>query len=204
MSDSLRTERTTVKRLAKRALYDRSTVEAIVDEAYICHVGFVVEGRPVVIPTAHVRHEKTLYIHGSAANRMLRTLAAGGEACVTITHLDGLVLARSAFHHSMNYRSVVLFGQARVVEGEEKEQALSLLVEKVEAGRSRLVREANAAELKQTLVLAVPINEASAKVRSGPPLDDEEDYKLDVWAGVIPLELEAGEPLRDAGPQQSS
>lgn len=197
MTDTLKSERTTVKRLAKRAVYDRNTVEAIVDEGYVCHIGFIVGEQPVVIPTAHVRDGETLYVHGSVANRMLRTLAAGGEACITVTHLDGLVLARSAFHHSMNYRSAVIFGRARVVEGAEKSRALDLLVEKMAEGRSGEVRTANEAEKKQTLVLAFPIAEASAKVRTGPPLDDEEDYALDVWAGVIPLELRAGEPLRD-------
>jgi uncharacterized protein len=199
MSDELRTERTTVKRLSKRGVYDRDTVNAILDEAYICHVGFVVDGQPMVIPTIHWRAGETLYIHGSAANRMLRTLRTDGvEACVTVTLLDGLVIARSAFHHSMNYRSAVILGHAREVsDPDEKLRALEGLVEHVLRGRSAEARSPNEQELKQTLVLALPIDEASAKVRSGGALDDEEDYALDIWAGVIPLSLTAGEPIAD-------
>lgn len=190
MSDTLQTERTTVRRLAKRGVYDRETIEAIVDEALICHVGFVVDGRPVVIPTIHTRVGDQLYIHGSAASRMLRTLKNGVEACVTVTLLDGLVLARSAFHHSMNYRSAVIFGLAReVTDHEEKLRVLDALVEHVCRGRSKDVRAPNESELRQTLVLALPLAEGSAKVRTGGPVDDEEDYSLPVWAGVLPLHL---------------
>ena len=197
---SLKTERTTVRRLPKRGVYDRQTIEAILDEAVICHVGFVADGQPVVIPTIHTRVGETLYFHGSAASRMLRTLKGGVPVCVTVTILDGLVLARSAFHHSMNYRSVVVFGNAREVsDADEKVRALDALVEHVVAGRSRDIRPPNANELKATLVLALPIDEASAKIRSGPPVDDEEDYAMPVWAGVLPLALTPGAPVPDEG-----
>jgi nitroimidazol reductase NimA-like FMN-containing flavoprotein (pyridoxamine 5'-phosphate oxidase superfamily) len=186
---TLQTDRTTVRRLGKRGNYDAETIKSIIDEALICHVGFVVDGAPVVIPTIHTRVGDTLYLHGSAASRMLRSLKQGVEACVTITLLDGLVLARSAFHHSMNYRSVVVFGTAREVDGEEKLRALGALVEHVCRGRSADARPPNDVELRQTLVLALPIAEASAKIRTGPPIDDEEDYALDVWAGVIPMRV---------------
>ncbi|HEY0141945.1 MAG TPA: pyridoxamine 5'-phosphate oxidase family protein [Thermoanaerobaculia bacterium] len=192
------TPRTTVKRLPKRAHYDRGLIHSILDEALIAHVGFIVEGAPVVIPTIHWRHEETLYLHGSAASRMLRSLRDGVEACVTVTLLDALVLARSAFHHSMNYRSVVIFGTARAVTDDaEKRLALDSLVEHVVRGRSAEVRPANAIEMKATLVLALPIEEASAKVRTGGAVDDEEDYALPVWAGVVPARLTFGDPIRD-------
>jgi nitroimidazol reductase NimA-like FMN-containing flavoprotein (pyridoxamine 5'-phosphate oxidase superfamily) len=193
------TERTRVRRLAKRGQYELETIHAILDEALICHVGFVVDGLPVVIPTIQWREGDTLYVHGSAASRMLRSLRDGVDACVTVTLLDGLVLARSAFHHSMNYRSVVVFGKAREVTGDEKLRALESLVEHVVRGRSREVRGPSEAELRQTLVLALPIEEASAKVRTGPPLDEEEDYALPVWAGVLPLRLTPGVPVPDEG-----
>jgi len=194
----LQTERATVRRLAARGAYDRQTIHAIVDEALLCHVGFVVDGQPVVIPTIHWREEETLYFHGSAASRMLRSLRDGVDACVTITLLDGLVLARSAFHHSMNYRSVVIFGKAREVTDEtEKRRALDRLVEHVVRGRGAEVRAPNEKEMRQTLVLALPLAEASAKIRTGPPLDDEEDQALPVWAGVIPLQLTPQSPLAD-------
>jgi len=192
------TDRTKLKRLAKRGHFDRETVYAILDEGFICHVGFAVDGKPVVIPTGYARVEDKLYIHGSQASRMLRTLAGGVEACVTVTLLDGLVLARSAFHHSMNYRSVVVFGRATLVEDpEEKMAALFALSEHIIRGRWNDVREPTNVEMKLTTVLALPLEEASAKVRTGPPLDDEEDYSLRVWAGVIPLKLTAGEPVAD-------
>ncbi len=192
MTVTLQTPRTTVKRLPKRGAYDRATVEAIVDEALICHVGFVVDGQPVVIPTIHWRSGDELYFHGSTASRMLRSLKNGVEVCVTITLLDGLVMARSAFHHSMNYRSVVVMGMTReVTDPAERLAALDALVEHVCAGRSKDVRPPNDRELLQTLVLALPITEASAKIRTGGPVDDEEDYALTHWAGVIPLRLTA-------------
>ena len=193
------TDRTRVRRLAERGKYETETIHAILDEALICHVGFVVDGRPVVIPTIHWREGNTLYFHGSAASRMLRSLKNGVDACVTVTLLDGLVLARSAFHHSMNYRSVVVFGTAREVGEDEKIVALESLVEHVVRGRSKEVRAPNLKELRQTLVLALPIDEASAKIRTGGPVDDEEDYALPVWAGVLPLTLKPGEAVADAG-----
>ena len=194
------TERTRVRRLPKRASYDAATIHAILDEALVCHVGFVVDHAPVVIPTIHWRDGDTLYVHGSAASRMLRSLRGGVDACVTVTLLDGLVLARSAFHHSMNYRSVVVFGRAREVSAEtEKVRALEALVEHVVRGRSREARAPNEQELRQTLVLALPLDEASAKIRTGGPLDDEEDYALPVWAGVLPLRLVPAEPIPDTG-----
>jgi nitroimidazol reductase NimA-like FMN-containing flavoprotein (pyridoxamine 5'-phosphate oxidase superfamily) len=193
------TDRTRVRRLSKRGNYDRDTIHAILDEALVCHAGFVVEGAPMVIPTIHWREADTLYVHGSAASRMLRSLKSGVDACVTVTLVDGLVLARSAFHHSMNYRSVVVFGKAREVTGEEKDRALVGLVEHVVQGRSRDVRPPNEIELKQTLVLALRLEEASAKIRTGGPVDDEEDYAMPVWAGVVPLTLTRGEPIPDVG-----
>ena len=191
------TDRTKVRRLANRGNYDRATIHAILDEALVCHVGFIVDGAPVVIPTIHWREEDTLYVHGSAASRMLRSLKGGVDACVTITLIDGLVLARSAFHHSMNYRSVVVFGNAREVTGEEKARALDSLVEHVMRGRAKDVRPPNEIEMKQTLVLALPLDEASAKIRTGGPVDDEEDYALPIWAGVVPLRLTRGAPIAD-------
>ncbi|MGZ5494198.1 MAG: pyridoxamine 5'-phosphate oxidase family protein [Thermoanaerobaculia bacterium] len=195
---TLQTERTTVKRLAKRGHYDRQTIHAILDEALICHVGFAVDGSPVVIPTIHTRIGETLYFHGSAASRMLRSLRDGVEACVCVTLLDGLVMARSAFHHSMNYRSVVVFGTAtEVTDRDEKDRVLTAIVEHVARGRSADARGPNEIELRQTLVLALPITEASAKIRTGGPIDDEEDYSLPVWAGVLPLRMVPGEPVAD-------
>jgi nitroimidazol reductase NimA-like FMN-containing flavoprotein (pyridoxamine 5'-phosphate oxidase superfamily) len=193
------TDRTRIRRLPERGNYDRPTIDAILDEALICHVGFAVEGRPVVIPTIHTRVGDHLYFHGSPASGLLRTLRTGGvDACVTVTLLDGLVLARSAFHHSMNYRSVVVFGKAEeVVDREEKLRVLTALVEHVCRGRSSDARGPNEKELKQTLVLRVPIAEASAKIRIGPPKDDEEDYALPIWAGVLPLALVPSKPIPD-------
>jgi nitroimidazol reductase NimA-like FMN-containing flavoprotein (pyridoxamine 5'-phosphate oxidase superfamily) len=184
--------------LPKRGHFDRETVYGILDEGFICHVGFAPQGQPFVIPTGYARVDDKLYIHGSQASRMLRTLSGGLDACVTVTIIDGLVLARSAFHHSMNYRSVVIFGRATILEDrEEKSAALVALSEHIVRGRWADVREPNEEELKQTTVLSLPLVEASAKIRTGPPLDDEEDYALPMWAGVIPLRLEAGEPIDD-------
>jgi nitroimidazol reductase NimA-like FMN-containing flavoprotein (pyridoxamine 5'-phosphate oxidase superfamily) len=194
----LQTERTKLKRLPKRGHFDRETVYGILDEGFICHVGFAPQGQPFVIPTGYARVDDKLYIHGSQASRMLRTLSGGLDACVTVTIVDGLVLARSAFHHSMNYRSVVIFGRAEIVEDpEEKMAALVALSEHIVRGRWADVREPNEEELIKTTVLELPLVEASAKIRTGPPLDDEEDYALPMWAGVIPLMLEAGEPIND-------
>src|SRR5437867_1498479 len=192
------TDRTRIHRLPERGAYDRDTIHAILDEALICHAGFVVEGRPVVIPTIHTRVDEHLYFHGSPASGLLRTLRGGVEACVTVTILDGLVLARSAFHHSMNYRSVVVFGKAEeVVDREEKLRVLTALVEHVCRGRSGDARRPNEKEFKQTLVLKLPIAEASAKIRTGPPKDDAEDYALPIWAGVLPLVLTPLEAIAD-------
>lgn len=186
------TERTALKRLPKRGVFERESIYAILDEAFICHVGFVTNNGPVVIPTGYGRSGDDLFIHGSAASRMLRTLAKSVEVCVTITILDGLVLARSAFHHSMNYRSVVIFGAASPVEDiKEKLQALRVISDNIIPERWEDVREPNEQELRKTLVLRLPLKEASAKIRTGPPLDDEPDYELPIWAGELPLRLVA-------------
>ena len=198
MDNLPQTPRTTLKRLPKRGSHDREVINQILDEGFICHVGFVVVGQPIVIPTGYARIEDKLIIHGSQASHMLRALEKGIDVCVTVTLIDGLVLARSAFHHSMNYRSVVIFGNAAVVEDrEEKIAGLLALSEHIIRGRWKEVREPNDAELQKTTVLSLPITEASAKIRTGPPLDDEEDYSLPVWAGVIPLRLIADEPISD-------
>jgi len=195
---TLQTERTTVHRLPERADYDRDTVHRILDEALICHVAFVADGHPVVIPTIHTRVGDRLYFHGSPASGLLRSMRSGVEVCVSVTLLDGLVLARSAFHHSMNYRSAVVFGRAtEVADREEKLAVLEALVDHVARGRSHDVRPPNEIELRKTIVLGIPIDEASAKVRSGPPGDDEEDYVLPIWAGVLPLLLTPQPPIAD-------
>jgi len=192
------TPRTRINRLPKRGDYSQETIYGILDAAFICHVGFVVEGQPYVIPTSYGRAGDTLYLHGSAASRMLRTLAGGVDLCVTVTLLDGIVLARSAFHHSMNYRSVVILGKAAPVEGDAaKTEAMRVIVEQIVPGRWEHVRKPSAQELKATAVLSLPIDEASAKLRTGPPLDEEEDYALALWAGVLPLATRAGELIPD-------
>lgn len=194
----MKTERTRVKRVPKRGHYDLETVYSILDSGLICHVGFAVEGQPFVIPTAYGRLENRLFIHGSPASRMLTSLQQGIDMCVTVTLLDGLVLARSAMHHSMNYRSVVLFGTAELVsDREEKMQALYAFTEHVMPGRWAETRAPNEQELQATTVLALPIDEASAKIRTGPPVDEAADYELPHWAGVIPLRVQAGEPIVD-------
>jgi nitroimidazol reductase NimA-like FMN-containing flavoprotein (pyridoxamine 5'-phosphate oxidase superfamily) len=198
MSDFTPTERTQVKRLPKRGKYERETVFAILDAGFVCHVGFSVEGQPYVIPTNYGRSGDIIYLHGSAASRMLRTLSEGVPVSVTVTHVDGLVLARSAFHHSVNYRSVVILGTARLVtDPAEKMEALRVFTEHVMRGRWDDVRQPTEQELKATTVLALPLEEVSAKVRTGGPIDDEADYTLPVWAGVLPLETTAKEPLAD-------
>lgn len=197
------TPRTRVVREPQRAVYDRDTVNHILDEAFLCHVGFVVDGQPFVIPTSYGRDGDVLYIHGSAANRMLRNLDQGVPVCITVTLLDGLVLARSVFNHSMNYRSVVILGTATLVaDPAEKLAALRALSEHIIPGRWDNARQPNEKELKATSVLRLPIQEYSAKVRVGPPLDDEEDYDFPTWAGVIPLEMKTGEAIRDDRCQQ--
>ena len=198
MNEFTPTERTKVRRLPDRGKYDAESVYGILDEAFICHVGFVVDGQPYVIPTGFARVNDTLYIHGSAASRMLRSLADGVQVCVTVTLVDGIVMARSGFHSSMNYRSVVILGRATQVEGrDEKLAALAAFSEQVMPGRWKDLRETTDAELKGTLVLTLPLKEVSAKVRTGPPKDDELDYALPLWAGVVPLKLTAGNPIDD-------
>ena len=192
------TQRTRVVREPHRGVYDRATAYQILDEAFICHVGFVIDGQPFVIPTGYGRSGDNLYIHGSAASRMLRNLEKGISVCVTVTLLDGLVLARSIFNHSMNYRSVVVLGTAIAVEEpQEKLAALRTVSEHILPGRWAEVRQPTEKELEATQVLRLPIREFSAKIRQGPPIDDEEDYSFPTWAGVIPLEMVAGKPVDD-------
>ncbi|MFY9532030.1 MAG: pyridoxamine 5'-phosphate oxidase family protein [Candidatus Acidiferrales bacterium] len=198
MSQFTPTKRTQVRRLPNRAAYDSETVFRILDEGFVCHIGFVAGGQPYVIPTGYARVEDTLYVHGSATSRMLRTLAGGVQVCVTVTLVDGLVLARSAFHHSMNYRSVVILGRATPVEDPaEKMRALEAFTEHIVRGRWKDVRRPTESELKATTVLALPLDEVSAKIRTGPPKDDEEDYQLPIWAGVVPLQLVPAAPVAD-------
>src|SRR4051812_46498372 len=190
--------RTRIRRVPNRADYERATIDAILDEALVAHLGFAVDGQPYVIPTLHARVGDVVYVHGSSASRAIRSLTDGLQACLTVTLLDGLVLARSAFHHSMNYRSVVILGEARPVEGEsERLTALEAFTERLVPGRWDEVRPPTPQELKGTRVLALDLDEASAKVRTGPPVDDDEDYAIDVWAGVIPLTLQAGQLTAD-------
>ena len=199
MSDVLlTTERTQLKRLPKRGSFDRETIYQILDEAFICHVGFVVDEQPFVIPTLYARDGDRLLIHGSAASRMLRAMAWEADVCVTVTLVDGLVLARSAFHHSINYRSVVIFGKAKLIsDKKEKSDALYAFTEHIIKGRWQDVRPPNEKELKGTIVVSLSLEEASAKIRTGGPVDDEEDYEINVWAGVLSLKLCAGEPTDD-------
>ncbi len=193
------TKKTKLKRLPKRGNFERETIYQILDEAFICHVGFMIDEQPFVIPTGYARVGDKLLIHGSAASRMLRALTREIDVCVTVTLIDGLVLARSAFHHSMNYRSVVILGKANVINDErEKSDALFALSEHIIPNRWAEVRPPTANELKATLVFSLPITEASAKIRTGNPVDDEEDYALEIWAGVIPLRLAALPPVSDS------
>ena len=193
------TRRTRIRRLPKRAHYDRETVHAILDAGAMCHVGYVIDGEPYVTPTAYWRKGERVYWHGSSASRMLRTIAAGSPVCLTVTHLDGLVMARSAFHHSVNYRSVMVFGTAHVVtDRNAKLAALEDFVERLYPGRWAELRPVNEQELKATTVLGMDLSEASAKIRTGPPVDDEEDYALPIWAGVVPVTLAVGAPIDDA------
>lgn len=199
MNTLARSERTKVKRLPARGAYDQETIYSILDDGFICHVGFAIDGQPYVIPTGYARIGDHVYIHGSSASRMLRILAEGIDVCVTVTHVDGLVLARSAFHHSINYRSVVVLGQAKMVEDPaEKEMALEAFTEHIIPGRWPEIRWPSELELKATTVLKLAIDEASAKVRTGDPKDDDEDYGMNVWAGVVPLSSKPGQPIRDS------
>ncbi len=199
MKDFGRTERTRIRRKAQRACHDRATTYAILDEGLVCHVGFALDVTPFVIPTLYWRDGDKLYFHGSSASRSLRALGRSEvEACVTVTLLDGLVLARSAFHHSVNYRSVMVFGRARLVEDpEDKMRALERLVESIVPGRWQDIRPPNAQEMKATAVLVLPLEEVSVKIRSGGPVDEEPDYNLPVWAGVVPFRLVGDAPETD-------
>jgi nitroimidazol reductase NimA-like FMN-containing flavoprotein (pyridoxamine 5'-phosphate oxidase superfamily) len=194
---ALKTDRVTVRRRPQRAAYDESTIFAILDATFLCHVGFVLNGQPLVIPTSFGRDGRTIYLHGAAASRMLRELSTGVAVCVTVTVLDGLVLARSIFHHSVNYRSVVILGNASPCEGEEKSRGLKVVSDHIIPGRWAEVRAPSAIELRATSLLKLEITEASAKIRHGPPIDDEEDYGLGCWAGVLPFALVPQEPVPD-------
>lgn len=198
MSTYTPTQRTKVRRLSKRAVYDKAQVHAILDEGFLCHVGFTQDRQPYVIPTLYARSGDMLYMHGSGASRMLKTLAEGVDVCVTVTLVDAYVLARSAFHHSMNYRSVTVLGRARLVSGQAaKMAALRLITDHIVPGRWDEVRGPNELEMKQTVVLALPLEEVAAKVRAGPPADDAEDYVLSIWAGIVPIHTQLGEPVAD-------
>ena len=193
-----KTARNKVKRMPERGHYDAATIYPIIDAALICHVGFALEGQPYVIPTLHARQGDTILLHGAKGSRLLRHIQSGGEVCITVTLIDGIVLARSVFHHSINYRSVVLFGTGAVIADDQARlQALEAFTERLIPGRWQDARQPNALELKQTTIVAVPIASASAKLRSGPPGDESEDYDLPVWAGVLPLQQIAGAPLAD-------
>ena len=197
-SQIIKTSKTQIRRVPKRGHYDFETIAKILDEGLVCQVGFVVDNQPFVIPTAYGRVDRSVYIHGAGASRMIKTLQTGIDVCFTVTLLDGLVLARSAYHHSMNYRSVVLFGKAKTVTDKaEKMTALKAFTEHVVKGRWDQVRSPNTRELAETCVLSLPIVEASAKVRTGPPIDAEDDYALPVWAGVLPLALKPESPVSD-------
>jgi uncharacterized protein len=192
------TERTRLRRRPTRGAFETDTIYAILDEGFVCHIAFTVDGQPFAIPTGYARRGDQIYVHGSAASRMLRTLGDGVDLCLTVTLVDGLVLARSAFHHSMNYRSVVVLGRARLVtEDAEKLAALRCFTDHIVPERWPDLRPVTEQELKATTVLALPITEASAKIRSGPPIDDEEDYDWPIWAGVVPLHTRTGEPVPD-------
>jgi len=192
------TPMTRVKRLGERGRYDRKTVYAILDAGFICNVGYVIEGQPLVTPTSYWREGDRVYWHGSSASRMLRTLSKGIKACLTVTHVDGLVLARSAFHHSINYRSVMALGVAEPVTDEAyKMKALEAFVERLYPGRWAMLRPVNQQEVKATMVLSMPLEEVSAKVRVGPPKDDDEDYALPIWAGVLPMSVAIAAPEPD-------
>ena len=187
----------TVKRLPKRGFYDKETIYGILDKHFLCHLSWEDEGQPYMIPTAYGRKDDTLFVHGSSKSRMLSALTDGRPLCMVVTIIDGLVLARSAFHHSMNYRSVVIFGRAREIEGDEKMEALRIVSDQILPGRWDEVRLPSDIEMKATTVLAIEIDSASAKIRTGPPSDDAEDYDLPVWAGILPIHLSYDEPVED-------
>ncbi len=197
-TDFAPTERSTIKRLPKRGSYDKAVVYTILDQAIVCHVGLATPDGPAVIPMGYARRGDELILHGSARSRLLEAMSHGAPVCVTVTLVDGLVLARSTFHHSINYRSVVLYGSPVGIEDpDEKAKALEAVVEHLVPGRSREARPANPGELLATRVVRLPIEEASAKIRVGPPIDDTSDLELDIWAGVLPFEKRPGEPIRD-------
>lgn len=198
MDEFPQSELNKVRRLPQRGHYDKETIYSIVDEALICHAGFVVDGQPFVIPTIHVRIGDTIYLHGAVANRMLNHIKAGNSVCITVTNIDGIVFARSVFHHSMNYRSAMLFGTGRVIEEyDEKWKIFTALTEKIARGRWNDARQPNDKETHTTTIVAIDIETASAKIRNGPAKDDEEDYALPVWAGVLPVRMHFGEPVKD-------
>jgi uncharacterized protein len=193
------TERTKVRRRAQRGVYDKATVHSILDEGFLCHLGFVIDGQPYVIPTGYVRAGEQIYIHGSPVSRIMGIAAEGHEICLTVTLVDGFVLARSVFHHSLNYRSVVVLGKPRMVtDPHEKYEALQRFTDHIWAARWDRVRHPTQQELNATTVLSLALDEVSAKVRTGPPLDDEQDYALPVWAGVVPFRTTVGEPVPDS------
>lgn len=192
------TARSKVKRLPKRGHYDRETVYAVFDAGFVCHVGYAIDGQPYVTPTCYWREGDAVYWHGSSASRMLRHLEKGAECCLTVTHLDALVLARSGFHHSINYRSAMLFGRAHKVDDpHDKLARMEAFIERMFPGRWRELRPVSRQELKGTTVLGMGINEASAKIRSGPPIDEDADYALPIWAGLVPVRQVAGAPVDD-------
>ena len=190
-------KRNKVKRVPNRGLYDKKTCYEILDAGFLCHMGFSVETQPYVIPTLYGREGNKIYVHGATSSRLIKELDKGFAICLTVTHVDGLVLARSAFHHSMNYRSVVVFGTAKAIAEEKKEAALKVISENVLQGRWEESRKPNAKELKATSVLEIHIDQASSKIRTGDPADDKEDYALDIWAGVVPTNLQYGKPIAD-------
>ncbi len=187
----------TVKRLPKRGAYDKASIYGVLDDHFLCHISWEDAGQPFMIPTAFGRVEDKLYIHGSSKSRMLSMLTDGRPLCLVVTHLDGLVLARSVFHHSMNYRSAVIYGHAQKVEGDEKMEALRVITEQIIPGRWEEARLPNAIEMKATMVLAIEINTASAKIRTGPPSDDAPDYDLPIWAGIVPVRKGYDVPMHD-------
>ncbi len=198
MNDFKATARSKLKRLPKRGHYDRKTVYAVLDAGFVCHVGYVIDGAPYVTPTCYWREGDAVYWHGSSASRMLRHLEKGAQCCLTVTHVDALVLARSGFHHSINYRAAMLFGRAHKVEDpQEKLAKMETFVERIAPGRWQGLRPVNKQELKATTLLGMDMSEASAKIRTGPPIDDDEDYALPIWAGLVPIEMVAGAAYDD-------
>jgi uncharacterized protein len=192
------TPRTQVKRRSPRGVYDKAQIHSILDQGFVCHLGFVLDGQPYVIPTAYARSGEVIYIHGSPASRIMRVAGQQLDICLTVTLVDGFVLARAVFHHSMNYRSVVVLGKASFVEDPaEKLEALRCFTEHLAPGRWQEARQPNESELKATSVLSLPLEEVSAKIRTGPPIDDEEDFAVPAWAGVVPVRTELGEPIPD-------